>query len=59
MFKQFKTAKVLALLTVTMGALYAPPGSGDADGQAPAAFLPMVHYLLIVHMMVLANLQAQ
>jgi len=39
MFKQFKTAKVLALLTVTMGALYAPPPSGGgANGSAPVAF---------------------
>lgn len=37
MFKQFKTAKVLTLLTVTMGALYAPTqnGGGTTTGNTP------------------------
>ncbi len=35
MFKQFKTAKVLALLTVAMGALYAPAIPGSAAGAGP------------------------
>lgn len=41
MFKQFKTAKVMALLTVTMGALYAPPpvkgGGGDSYAESRLA----------------------